>query len=116
MVNEGLAIARPRGAVDDVGRELEAAIAVNVRALRHARGWSISELSERVGVSKAMLSKIENAQTSCSLSTLARLAKGLGVSAGSLLEIAPEPAGERVELITILGDVIRRLGGATPTS
>ncbi|WP_433519853.1 helix-turn-helix domain-containing protein [Nonomuraea sp. CA-143628] len=32
-----------------------------------------------VGISKAMLSKTENAQTSCSLSTLAALARGLDV-------------------------------------
>ncbi|MDX6327678.1 MAG: hypothetical protein QOI83_61, partial [Streptomycetaceae bacterium] len=36
-------------------------------------------MAARVGISKAMLSKIENAQTSCSLTTLGRLAAGLDV-------------------------------------
>jgi quercetin dioxygenase-like cupin family protein/DNA-binding XRE family transcriptional regulator len=41
-------------------------------------------MAAKVGVSKAMLSKIENAQTSCSLSTLARLAAGLDVPVTAL--------------------------------
>ncbi len=41
-------------------------------------------MAAKVGISKAMLSKIENSQTSCSLSTLARLAAGLDVPVTSL--------------------------------
>lgn len=61
------------------GNDLEKAIARQVRSLRRAAGLSIADMADRVGISKAMLSKIENAQTSCSLSTLARLAAGLDV-------------------------------------
>jgi transcriptional regulator with XRE-family HTH domain len=64
--------------------ELEVAIARNVRDLRTQRGLSIAEMALDVGISKAMLSKIENAQTSCSLSTLAALARGLDVPVTSL--------------------------------
>ncbi|MFD4604221.1 helix-turn-helix domain-containing protein [Streptomyces sp. NPDC058464] len=64
--------------------ELEAAIARNVRELRHQRGLSVTDLAAQVGISKAMLSKIENAQTSCSLSTLSLLAKGLDIPVTSL--------------------------------
>ncbi|MER6526132.1 XRE family transcriptional regulator [Streptomyces sp. NPDC001508] len=64
--------------------ELEAAIARNVRELRHQRGHSVTDLAAKVGISKAMLSKIENAQTSCSLSTLSLLAKGLDIPVTSL--------------------------------
>ncbi|MEH0580334.1 helix-turn-helix domain-containing protein [Streptomyces sp. B21-108] len=64
--------------------ELEVAIARNVRELRHQRGLSVTDLAAKVGISKAMLSKIENAQTSCSLSTLSMLAKGLDVPVTSL--------------------------------
>lgn len=42
-------------------------------------------MAVRVEMSKAMLSKIENAQTSCSLATLSRLAVGLDVAVTSLL-------------------------------
>jgi DNA-binding XRE family transcriptional regulator len=61
------------------GNDLEAAIARQVRTLRRNAGLSVVELADKVGISKAMLSKIENSQTSCSLSTLARLAGGLDV-------------------------------------
>src|ERR1700709_1142694 len=63
---------------------LERAIADQVRAYRHAAGASVAEMATRVGISKAMLSKIENAQTSCSLTTLARLAAGLQVPVTAL--------------------------------
>lgn len=74
---------RPDDAVEAL--ELEAAIAHNVRELRQNAGLSVGDMAAHVGISKAMLSKIENAQTSCSLSTLARLARGLDVPVTSLL-------------------------------
>jgi transcriptional regulator with XRE-family HTH domain len=64
--------------------EIEAAIGRNVRSLRQQLGLSVAEMAARVGISKAMMSKIENAQTSCSLSTLALLAKGFDVPVTSL--------------------------------
>ena len=64
--------------------ELETAIARNVRELRHQHGLSVGDMEAEIGISKAMLSKIENAQTSCSLSTLSLLAKGLDVPVTSL--------------------------------
>ncbi|CAM3001588.1 XRE family transcriptional regulator [Prescottella defluvii] len=66
------------------GVDLERVIAVQVRKLRLASGLSVGDMAAKVGISKAMLSKIENAQTSCSLSTLARLAAGLDVPVTSL--------------------------------
>src|SRR5258707_3395697 len=64
---------------------LERAIAVQVRTLRRATGLSVAEMAAKAGLSKAMLSKIENAQTSCSLTTLAKLAATLDVPATALL-------------------------------
>ncbi|MET0449583.1 MAG: XRE family transcriptional regulator [Aeromicrobium sp.] len=64
---------------------LEQAIALNVRHHRMASGLSVADMADRIGISKAMLSKIENAQTSCSLATLQRLATGLDVPVTSLL-------------------------------
>lgn len=64
---------------------LERAIAVQVRALRRATGLSVADMATKAGISKAMLSKIENAQTSCSLSTLAKLAAMLDVPVSALL-------------------------------
>jgi transcriptional regulator with XRE-family HTH domain len=77
--------ARDRDPAQPVGEvEIETAIGLNVRRLRQQQGLTVAETAARVGISKAMLSKIENAQTSCSLSTLALLAKGLDVPVTSL--------------------------------
>jgi transcriptional regulator with XRE-family HTH domain len=79
--------ARDRDAREPVEElELEAAIARNVRDLRRQAGLSVADMAMRVGISKAMLSKIENAQTSCSLSTLALLARGCDVPVTSLFK------------------------------
>jgi transcriptional regulator with XRE-family HTH domain len=84
---------------------LEKIIALRVREYRRAAGLSIADMAGRVGVSKAMLSKIENAQTSCSLATLERIADGLrvpvtalfrGVEADREAVFAPAGGGARV--------------------
>ncbi len=54
-------------------------IARRVREYRGQLGLTVAQLAERSGLSKGMLSKIENAQTSPSLSTLARLSDALAV-------------------------------------
>lgn len=58
---------------------LEVAIGREVRAFRKAQGTTVSELSEVTGLSIGMLSKIENGNTSPSLSTLQTLANALSV-------------------------------------
>lgn len=85
LLRNASGIARERAADEPIEElELEAAIGRNVRALRQQHGWSVAEAAATIGISKAMLSKIENAQTSCSLATLAALAKGLDVPVTSL--------------------------------
>ncbi|WP_300385746.1 helix-turn-helix domain-containing protein [uncultured Nocardioides sp.] len=86
LVRNRAGTARDRSPAEPVEElELEQAIARNARALRLGQGFSVGDMAERIGISKAMLSKIENAQTSCSLSTLARLAAGLDVPVTTLL-------------------------------
>jgi DNA-binding XRE family transcriptional regulator/quercetin dioxygenase-like cupin family protein len=90
--------------VPEDGR-LERAIAAQVRRMRQASGLTVAEMAVRASISKAMLSKIENAQTSCSLTTLARLADALDVPVTSLFRGAdtereavftPAGAGARI--------------------
>jgi transcriptional regulator with XRE-family HTH domain len=87
------------------GGRLERAIAAQVRSHRVARGLTVADLAGRAGISKAMLSKIENALTSCSLTTVARLAEALDVPATALFRGAdaereavhtPAGAGARI--------------------
>ena len=61
------------------GNTLEAAIGAQVRATRQALGMTIAEVARAASVSVAMVSKIENGQTSPSLSTLEGLATALNV-------------------------------------
>jgi transcriptional regulator with XRE-family HTH domain len=63
---------------------IHAAIARQVREQRRQLGLTVAQLSERSGISKGMVSKIENAQASPSLATLARLAVAVGVPVTSL--------------------------------
>ncbi|TLS47696.1 helix-turn-helix domain-containing protein [Streptomyces montanus] len=86
--------------------ELEVVIGRQVREYRTAAGLSVAEMAARVGISKAMLSKIENAQTSCSLTTLGRLATGLGVPVTALFrgvdadrEAVFVPAGQGARIV-----------------
>lgn len=55
------------------------AIARRVREYRQQIGLTVGQLAERSGISKGMLSKIENAQASPSLATLARLSAAISV-------------------------------------
>jgi transcriptional regulator with XRE-family HTH domain len=59
-------------------------IANHVRSRRLEIGLNVGQLAERTGISKGMLSKIENAQTSPSLSTLERLSSALDMPVTSL--------------------------------
>ncbi len=58
---------------------LAGVIAERVREFRLKHGWTVGRLAEICGLSKSMLSKIENAQTSPSLATLTRLSEALAV-------------------------------------
>ena len=98
------AAARPDG--NSLAGALERIIAVRVREYRRANGISIGELGQLTGMSKAMLSKIENAQTSSSLSSLAKLANALGVPVTALFrgvdaerEAVYVPSGHGAQII-----------------
>ncbi|WP_243073934.1 XRE family transcriptional regulator [Microbacterium sp. SS28] len=72
------------GAGEGAGGVLEPVIAQQVRRYRAEQGISAADLAARTGLSKAMISKIESATTSCSLTTLQRLADGFGIPVTAL--------------------------------
>lgn len=72
-------------ASSDPAANIDALIATRLLALRQAQGLSLAELAERSGVSKAMISKVERAQSSPTAVLLGRLAAGLGVPLAQLL-------------------------------
>ncbi|WP_286161247.1 XRE family transcriptional regulator [Arthrobacter sp. MYb213] len=69
---------------EEVTGKLEHVIAFQLRHYRTAQGLSSADLASRAGVSKAMISKVETASTSCSLTTLQRLADGLKIPVTAL--------------------------------
>jgi transcriptional regulator with XRE-family HTH domain len=54
-------------------------IAATLARLRHENGWSIDHLADRSGVSRAMISKIERAESSPTASVLNKLSVGFGI-------------------------------------
>lgn len=70
---------------DEADTHIDALIATRLLALRQAQALSLAELAERSGVSKAMISKVERAQSSPTAVLLGRLAAGLGVPLAQLL-------------------------------
>jgi len=66
------------------GNTLEQCLGAALRDKRLAHGLTIADVSDLAGVSRGMLSKIENGQTATSLDTLHRLARALGVSLSAL--------------------------------
>lgn len=80
---------------------LEAVIAHQVRRHRLEAEMSAAELANRTGLSKAMISKIESASTSSSLTTLQRLAQGLNIPVTALFQGADT---EREATLTRAGE------------
>ena len=64
---------------------IESRIAANIAARRERLGLSLSQLSARSGVSKAMIAKVEAGQSSPTASLLGRLCAGLGVTLSTLM-------------------------------
>lgn len=77
-------------------RQIEQALARNLREWRGKRGWSQAELATRAGLSKGMLVQVEQAQTNPSIATLCKLANALGVALPRLVEADDEPVVRRV--------------------
>lgn len=64
---------------EEAEQNLELAIGRELRNFRHQQGLTVADLSSSTGVSVGMLSKIENGNTSPSLTTLKTLAQALNV-------------------------------------
>jgi len=63
---------------------LEESVGGAIRQLRQKHELTIAQVAEQAGISRGMLSKIENGQTTPGLDTLARIARALGVSMSML--------------------------------
>ena len=68
-------------------------ISARIRLERESRGWSLSELADRAGVSRAMIHKIERGDSSPTATLLARLSGAFGISMSTLIARAEMQEG-----------------------
>ncbi len=87
------AVVVSRRAIFEEARLAELQLADRLKLERESRGWSLADLAERSGVSKAMVSKIERREASPTAATLVRLAAAFDLTLAALLARAEAPAG-----------------------
>ena len=73
-----------------VSYDLDGRIAARLLAERTSRGWSLEQLAERSGVSRAMISKVERGESSPTAAVLGRLSAALGLTLSQLLARAEQ--------------------------
>ena len=69
-------------------------IGARIRIERESRGWSLTELAERAGVSRAMIHKIERGESSPTATLLGRLSGAFGISMSMLMARAEMQEGK----------------------
>ncbi len=77
----------------DNTQHVNAYLGSTIRQLRSRHGLTIADVADRAGISRGMLSKIENAQTATSLDTLVQIANALGVTLSHLFGSFGKPRG-----------------------
>lgn len=73
--------------VDDIAIDLPR----RLKSERHKRGWSLAQLAEKSGVSRAMISRIERGEVSATAALLARLAQAFDLALANLFTLPAEP-------------------------
>lgn len=81
------------GAVAGNGKALDRYLGNIIRELRLKDNLTIAEVAAQAGISRGMVSKIENGQVSTSLETLSKIAQALGVSLAHLFRHYNMPSG-----------------------
>ena len=66
--------------------DVRARLARNLRKLRLARGWSQEDFADRAGIHRTYVSDLERGARNPTISVVDKLAKGLEVSCGELLD------------------------------
>jgi transcriptional regulator with XRE-family HTH domain len=76
-------IVKPRHAVEAIGRR--------IRRLRQRRGLSLDGVAGKAGISRSLVSKIENGRVSSPIATLANVAAALDTTVGHLIGASSDP-------------------------
>jgi transcriptional regulator with XRE-family HTH domain len=75
---------------------LDSRLGTRIRAERETRGWSLTDLAQRSGVSRAMINKVERGEASPTASLLSRLSGAFGLTLSTLLARTENAAGGRL--------------------
>lgn len=90
-------------------RNLDQYVGPTLRAQRLAQGLTLADVAALAGVSRGMLSKIENSQVSSSLDTLHQIVSALGMTLGQLFRDFDVPEGSAQHVKSGEGlEVVRR--------
>jgi len=70
--------------------DIDSRISARLRLLRSERGWSLEDLAALSGVSRATLSRLENADVSATASVLGKLCAAYGLTVSRLMFMAED--------------------------
>jgi transcriptional regulator with XRE-family HTH domain len=87
---------KPAAASDDATTK---ALCDRVRDLRKRKSWTLEQLSAACGVSRSMLSEVENGRANPTVAVAHRIAAAFGMTLGELVDGPAAAAGPRVDVI-----------------
>jgi transcriptional regulator with XRE-family HTH domain len=76
--------------------DLDARLGARIKIERERRGWSLTDLAGRSGVSRAMINKVERGEASPTASLLGRLSGAFGLTLSALLARTETNRGARL--------------------
>jgi transcriptional regulator with XRE-family HTH domain len=74
----------------DLNDSVDSRIAGRLKSLRLERGWSLDDLARKSGVSRATLSRLENAEVSPTTHVLGKLCSAHGMTLSRLLRMVED--------------------------
>jgi transcriptional regulator with XRE-family HTH domain len=79
-----------------IADSIDTRLGARLRLERETRGWSLSDLSARSGVSRAMINKVERGESSPTAALLGRLSGAFGLTLSALLARTEGAPGGRL--------------------
>lgn len=76
--------------IADSPETIDTRIAARLKALRTEQGWTLDALAERSGVSRATLSRLENAEVSATATVLGQICAAYGLTLSRLMQSVEE--------------------------
>ena len=80
-------------------------VGLRLRAYRKENGWTLNEVSQRTGISKGTLSKLENGKTHLNFSSVNKIASGLQLPVSDLTNPHSSANGKRAVTRAMSGAV-----------